>query len=146
VCGPSNPVSSPLAKRLDHLWPVGSQTSRRQAQYERSPPLGRQPGSEDGRGGRRRRRRPDPYYFTSNYDDQDIKFINLPAEAVIRIYSMSGVLVTLLEHHSTTGGGEASWNTKNRTGRHVAPGVYFYHIESGDARRVGRMLVVNARR
>jgi len=89
---------------------------------------------------------PDPYYFTSDYDDQDIKFVNLPAEAIIRVYSMSGVLVTLLEHHSTTGGGEASWNARNRTGRRVAPGVYFYHIESGDARRVGRMLVVNARR
>ena len=74
-----------------------------------------------------------------------IKFVNLPQDAVIRIYSSSGVLVTLLEHHSTTFGGAMDWNVRNRTGRRMASGVYFYHVEAGDARRVGRLTIVNGR-
>ncbi len=92
---------------------------------------------------------PDPYYFSSGYDETDnrvIKFVNLPERAIIRIYTSSGVLVALLEHNSTTFGGEAEWNVRNRDGRPVASGVYFFHIESGGARRIGRMTVVTASR
>ena len=40
-------------------------------------------------------------------------------------------------------GGECTWNVRNRNNQVVASGVYFYHIEAGDARRIGRMTVVN---
>jgi hypothetical protein len=90
---------------------------------------------------------PDPYYVTSAFeqttDAKIIKFVNLPARAIIRIYSSSGVLVSLLEHNSTTFGGSTDWNVRNRNNQVVASGVYFYHIEAGDARRVGRFTVVN---
>jgi hypothetical protein len=90
---------------------------------------------------------PDPYYVTSQFeqttDTKLIKFVNLPADCNIRIYSSSGVLVTLLEHHSNQFGGAEDWNVRNRNNQVVASGVYFYHIESGDARRVGRFTVVN---
>jgi len=90
---------------------------------------------------------PDPYYVTNDFetttDNKVIKFVNLPQKAIIRIYSASGVLVTLLEHSSTTFGGDESWNVRNRNNQVVASGVYFYHIEAGDARRVGRMTIVN---
>ena len=90
---------------------------------------------------------PDPYYVTSAFEATTeakvIQFVNLPQEAIIRIYSSSGVLVTLLEHRSQTFGGAATWNVLNRNHHVVASGVYFYHIESGNARRVGRFTVVN---
>ena len=105
---------------------------------------------------------PDPYYVTSEFeqvtDTKFIKFVNLPNRAIIRIYSSSGVLVNVLENPGTTcqnfdnlqpgaadnpTGGECSWNVRNRNNQVVASGVYFYHIESGDARRVGRFTVVN---
>ncbi|MEP6573071.1 MAG: hypothetical protein ABJD11_10265 [Gemmatimonadota bacterium] len=90
---------------------------------------------------------PDPYYVTSAFesstDNKVIKFVNLPIDAIIRIYSSSGVLVNLIEHHSTTFGGDETWNVRNRNNQVVASGVYFYHIEAGDARRVGRFTVVN---
>ena len=92
---------------------------------------------------------PDPYYLANDFESdaagQVIKFVNLPQDAVIRIYSSSGVLVTLLEHHSTTFGGAMDWNVRNRTGRRMASGVYFYHVEAGNARRVGRLTIVNGR-
>ena len=90
---------------------------------------------------------PDPYYVTSaleqSTDTKILKFVNLPADCIIRIYSSSGVLVSMLEHHSATFGGSEDWNVRNRNNQVVASGVYFYHIESGDARRVGRFTVVN---
>ena len=90
---------------------------------------------------------PDPYYITSEFeqttDTKVIKFVNLPNDAIIRIYSSSGVLVDLLEHHSSQFGGSEDWDVRNRNNQVVASGVYFYHIESGDARRVGRFTIVN---
>jgi hypothetical protein len=90
---------------------------------------------------------PDPYYVTNQFeqttDTKIIKFVNLPADCIIRIYSSSGVLVDLFEHHSTQFGGAEDWNVRNRNNQIVASGVYFYHIEAGDARRVGRFTVVN---
>jgi hypothetical protein len=90
---------------------------------------------------------PDPYYVTSGLenspDNKIIKFVNLPANAIIRIYSSSGVLVALMEHNSTTFGGDETWNVRNRNNQVVASGVYFYHVEAGNARRVGRFTVVN---
>jgi hypothetical protein len=90
---------------------------------------------------------PDPYYVTSAFeqttDTKVIKFVNLPAQAIVRIYSSSGVLVDMIEHNSATAGGSADWNVRNRNNQVVASGVYFYHIESGGARRVGRFTVVN---
>ncbi|MEO7477516.1 MAG: hypothetical protein ABIY46_19540, partial [Gemmatimonadales bacterium] len=90
---------------------------------------------------------PDPYYvrsaFQSTSEGKVIEFVHLPADCIIRIYSLSGVLVALLEHHSSTFGGSERWNVLSRTNQVVASGVYFYHIEAGDARRVGRFTVVN---
>jgi hypothetical protein len=100
---------------------------------------------------------PDPYYVTNSFEttstDKIIRFVNLPSRAIIRIYSSSGVLVRVLEHNSESRGltdedvsvlgGEETWDVRNRNNQVVASGVYFYHIESGDARRVGRFTVVN---
>jgi hypothetical protein len=90
---------------------------------------------------------PDPYYVTNQFEQTTtskiVKFVNLPTDAIIRIYSSSGVLVNLLEHHSGTLGGEEDWNVRNRNNEVVASGVYFFHIEAGDARRVGRFTIVN---
>jgi hypothetical protein len=90
---------------------------------------------------------PDPYYVTNSLEttttDKIIRFVNLPTQAIIRIYSSSGVLVSVLEHNSTTLGGDETWNVRNRNNQVVASGVYFYHIEAGGARRVGRFTVVN---
>jgi hypothetical protein len=97
---------------------------------------------------------PDPYYVQSAYeastDQKVLKFVGLPEKAIIRVYSVSGVLVRMLEHDgsryastSQSQGSEFDWDLRNRNNQVVASGVYFYHIESGDARRVGRFTVVN---
>jgi hypothetical protein len=90
---------------------------------------------------------PDPYYVTNAFeqstDNKIIQFVNLPQRAIIRIYSASGVLVDVIEHESSQQGGAAAWNLRNRNNQVVASGVYFYHVESGDARKIGKFTVVN---
>jgi hypothetical protein len=97
---------------------------------------------------------PDPYYVRSKYEasteQKVLKFVGLPQDAIVRIYSSSGVLVRLLEHRgsqysstSRSQGSEMDWDLRNRNNQVVASGVYFYHVEAGDARRVGRFTVVN---
>jgi len=91
---------------------------------------------------------PDPYYVTNNMEittnRKILKFVNLPAQAIIRIYSLSGVLVDIVEHNDPAGGGETTWDLRNRNNQFVASGVYFYHIETPNGQtRTGRFTVVN---
>jgi hypothetical protein len=93
---------------------------------------------------------PDPYYGPprDGRGPDGITFANLPAQATVRIYSTSGVLVRLLRHDSPTGGGDLIWDLRSRSARRVAGGVYFYHVtaesEAGSgAAAVGRMAIIN---
>jgi len=90
---------------------------------------------------------PDPFYVTTPVEAspaaRTITFVNLPARAIVRIYSVSGVLVDVIEHHDQSGSGQTTWDARNRGGRLVASGVYFYHVETPDGvEKVGRMTVI----
>jgi hypothetical protein len=90
---------------------------------------------------------PDPYYVTNALEvtpnNKVLKFVNLPSRAIIRIYSVSGVLVQVLTHNDQTGGGEQLWDLRNRSNQFVASGVYFYHVEGPDGKtKIGRFTVV----
>jgi hypothetical protein len=91
---------------------------------------------------------PDPYYVTNAMEittnRKVLKWVNLPAQAIIRVYSLSGVLVNVVTHNDPAGGGEAVWDLRNRNNQFVASGVYFYHIETPNGQtKVGRFTVVN---
>jgi hypothetical protein len=91
---------------------------------------------------------PDPYYVTNALEttanNKVLQFVNLPAQCIVRIYSVSGVLVNVLTHNDPAGGGLLNWNLRNRNNQFVASGVYFYHVEAPDGKtKVGRFTVVN---
>jgi hypothetical protein len=90
---------------------------------------------------------PDPYYVTNALEitpnNKVMKFVNLPGQAIVRIYSVSGILVQVLTHNDPAGGGELDWDLRNRSNQFVASGVYFYHVEAADGKtKVGRFTVV----
>lgn len=90
---------------------------------------------------------PDPYYVTNALEitpnNKVLKFVNLPSQAIVRIYSVSGILVQVLTHNDPQGGGELDWDLRNRSNQFVASGVYFYHVEApGGKTKVGRFTVV----
>ena len=91
---------------------------------------------------------PDPYYVSNAMEitanQKVLKFVNLPPQAIIRIYSVSGVLVNVLVHDDLGFGGEATWNLRNRNNQFVASGVYFYHLETPSGQtKIGRFTIVN---
>ena len=91
---------------------------------------------------------PDPYYVSNALETtanlKVLQFVNLPMQAVVRIYSLSGVLVNVLTHNDQSGGGRLTWDLRNRNNQFVASGVYFYHVETPDGKtKVGRFTVVN---
>jgi hypothetical protein len=91
---------------------------------------------------------PDPYYVTNAFEQSSnnkvLRFVNLPSQCIVRIYSLSGVLVQVLTLNDPAGGGELTWNLRNRNQQFVASGVYFYHVEAPDGKqKIGRFTVVN---
>ena len=91
---------------------------------------------------------PNPYYATSAFEispaSKIIRFVNLPTRATIRIYSLSGILVSIIDHDDPTASGEAVWNVRNLNNQFVASGVYFFHVVTPDGQeKLGRMVVVN---
>ncbi len=84
---------------------------------------------------------PNPYVGTSvlepdnklpnqNRGERRIYFENLPMKCTIRIFTLSGELVTTLVHESGMDNGREYWNLLNRDGFSVAYGVYLAHIEA----------------
>ena len=88
---------------------------------------------------------PNPYVLASAYELKDpsikrgrgareIHFINLPPEATIRIYTITGELVDVLHH--VPGDPEyisptvQKWNLLNKDSQEIAYGVYIYHVEA----------------
>jgi len=91
---------------------------------------------------------PDPYLATSQFDlaptSKNLQFVNLPPEATIRIYTLTGVLVAQLDHDDPTGGGRIVWDVRNWSQQFVASGVYFFHVVTPDGdERVGKFTIVN---
>ena len=92
---------------------------------------------------------PNPFRGTSalqtTSSDRKILFVNLPTQATIRIFTLSGVLVDAIEHDDAGGGGSAEWDLRNRNNQFVASGVYFYHVSTPTgAEKIGRMTIIQA--
>jgi len=90
---------------------------------------------------------PDPYYVRSAFDlgpsNKGLRFVNLPSQAIVRIYSLNGTLVRVLTHNDIQGGGELQWDLRNRNNQFVASGVYFYVVEAPNGEtKTGRFTVV----
>lgn len=61
---------------------------------------------------------------------EGMRFANLTRTATIRIFTVSGQLVTTLEE--TDGDGGYTWNMAGSNGERIAPGVYLYHVTAPD--------------
>jgi hypothetical protein len=57
----------------------------------------------------------------------------------LTLYSAAGTPVRTLEE--SDGDGRLLWDTRNTSGEPVAPGVYFYLLESPSEKRKGRVMI-----
>jgi hypothetical protein len=97
---------------------------------------------------------PNPYKVTSAYQfgpyEREIQFTNLPAECMIRIYTVNGDLVQAIHHAENSIGYRGlsveAWDLRTYNNQEVAFGVYLYHIVSGGLKtgqeHVGKFAVI----
>ncbi len=82
---------------------------------------------------------PNPY-LAEFYTRNQTTFINLPAQATIRIYSLDGRLVRTISKDDP--GNRAVWNLTNEQNRPVASGIYLYIIQTIKEDRRGKIFLV----
>lgn len=74
---------------------------------------------------------PNPYFASHSLEgskyDRFVRFLGLPQEATIRIFSLSGVFITKIEKNDTADW--VNWNLLNKDNLPVASGMYIAHIE-----------------
>jgi len=87
---------------------------------------------------------PNPYRAVEAWntaEGNEVHFINLPTQALIRIFTISGDLVRELHHDDPVRDFER-WDLKNASGRDVSSGVYMYRIESKTLTDQNRFIVI----
>ena len=95
---------------------------------------------------------PNPYVGAASFEperfavsgrgERRIEFRGLPANSVIRIYTVRGDLVQTLRHDGTIDG-TVPWNLRTRDNLDVAPGLYVFHVEApGTGTHVGKFAVI----
>jgi hypothetical protein len=75
---------------------------------------------------------PNPYRGSERWDqagEQRIQFQNLPARATIRIYTIAGDLVRILEKSDALSG-NLDWDLRNASGDDITSGIYLFHVVS----------------
>ena len=71
-------------------------------------------------------------------------FTNIPAQATIKIFTVSGVLVDEINVNNSPQDGAVHWDMLTREGLEIAAGMYLYHVESiatGD-KKLGKFAVI----
>jgi hypothetical protein len=87
---------------------------------------------------------PNPYRAGEVWDhpgQSEVHFINLPTNARIRIFTLAGDLVRVIEHSDNVRDFER-WDLTSGAGHDVASGVYVYRIEAGQFNFQSRFVVI----
>jgi hypothetical protein len=90
---------------------------------------------------------PNPYRVIAEWemsqDERMIKFTHLPAECTIKIFNVAGELMRTLKHDlSSPIDSEEIWNLRTDENREVAPGLYFYYLQSNLGEKSGKFVII----
>jgi hypothetical protein len=76
-----------------------------------------------------------------NFPDDKIRFVNVPTQCKIKIFTVAGDLVWEYDHNDS--GGNIEWDAKNRGNEDVASGVYVYRVEGPNGGQMyGRLIII----
>ena len=88
---------------------------------------------------------PNPYIvhsgFNESVEDRLIRFIRLPQQCRITIFTITGELVDYVKHFDPYEG-NAWWDLRTMRGELVAPGLYIYVVETEGKEHIGKFAVV----
>ena len=83
------------------------------------------------------------HQYSSGRGPRKIDFINLPSECTIKIFTLSGYLVTTIHHKDVYENGTESWNLLSSDNLEIAYGVYLYHVDApGVGEHTGKFAVI----
>jgi hypothetical protein len=96
---------------------------------------------------------PNPYVAAATWEERNpfstgrgprsIHFTHLPQKCTIRIFNVSGDLVTTIYHDSSLLDGKAEWNLLTRDNLPAAYGVYIFHVDApGIGEKIGKFAVI----
>lgn len=78
-----------------------------------------------------------------NFPDNKMRFVNVPTECDLKIYTPSGDLVWEHNRQDGDGSGVIEWDTRNQSGELVASGVYIYRVEGNpQSWMYGRLVII----
>lgn len=81
-------------------------------------------------------------YAISGRGERRMEFRGIPANAVVRIYTISGALVQTL-YHDGSNDGFVPWNLRTKDNMDVAPGLYIFHVDGNQAgTHIGKFAVI----
>ncbi|MCX6136186.1 MAG: hypothetical protein NTV54_01640 [Ignavibacteriales bacterium] len=88
---------------------------------------------------------PNPFIVNAKWEqvsnNRRLRFMFLPPECTIAIYSVRGELITKMVH--TNGTGDEDWNLTNRSGIEVAFGLYIYVVETpAGEKTIGKFSII----
>ncbi|MDP4195240.1 MAG: hypothetical protein Q8940_09340, partial [Bacteroidota bacterium] len=96
---------------------------------------------------------PNPYIATALWEPKNtynngrgqrsLHFIHLPSRCTIRIFTVSGELVDVIEHNSSMDNGTEAWDLLSGDKLSISYGVYVYHIDApGIGEKIGKFAVI----
>jgi hypothetical protein len=96
---------------------------------------------------------PNPYIGTAAWENKNpyqsgrgprsLHFTHLPNKCTIRIFTINGELVDVIEHESSLSDGTAYWDMLSKDNLSISYGVYVYHVEApGIGETVGKFAVI----
>jgi len=90
---------------------------------------------------------PNPYRVTADWEystvERKLKFTHVPTSCSIRIFNVAGEHIVTLEHNETASiDSEVEWNLRSKENREVAPGLYFFHLESPLGETTGKFVII----
>ena len=85
---------------------------------------------------------PLPPAITSGRGERKIDFIHLPEGSEIHIFTSRGEHIITMNHDDNIHDGTVSWNLKTKENLDVAPGIYFYVVESSLGVQKGKLAII----
>ena len=87
---------------------------------------------------------PNPYLTHADWETNEgirkIQFTHLPDICTIQIYTLTGDLVQTIGHNDGTG--TQDWDLLSANQQGIAPGIYYYNVESKYGNKVGKFVVI----
>lgn len=81
--------------------------------------------------------------YSSGRGPRSLHFTHLPNKCTIRIFTVNGELVDVIEHDSPFNNGTEEWKMLTKDNLNVAYGIYVYHIDApGIGEKIGKFAII----